>query len=120
LITKQELETTLHDTFQEPAESKHVAGICEFTRTGGKLPFIGVTLLPYTTRSQFESETARAANTLKAKQEPVAGLGEEAFVLSDSMLLVYAHGKAFELTYLFKPLEPAQRAALAKFALARL
>jgi hypothetical protein len=113
------LEATLHDTFEEPSESKHVAGICEFKHKGSRLASFAVTILPFSTRSQFESETAREVQMLKATREPVAGLGEEAFMIGGDQLAVYAHGKSFELSYLLKPIEASQRDALAKIALGR-
>jgi len=120
LITKAELEATLHETFEPPSESKYVAGICEFRHKGARLASFAVTILPFTTRAQFESEAAREVDMLKTTREPVAGVGEEAFEVGKDQLIVYAHGKAFELSYLLKPIEPSQRDALAKIALGRL
>src|SRR5690348_8215174 len=45
LIKKTELEGVLHDTFDEPVESKYTAGICEFKHKGSNLPTLGVTIL---------------------------------------------------------------------------
>jgi hypothetical protein len=125
LITKGEVEAIMHEPFEEPSESS-MAGLCSYTQKGGHITFISVRLYPHETRAEFDAQTQSAASVLSAvgvrdaKREPIAGFGEEAFLIGKSEIAVYAHGKAFGIGYSLRPIEPSQRDALAKAALARL
>ncbi len=122
LVTKSDAEAI----FGEPlAELKVEMGMCEYIRAADKgakfsTPLVALKRYANTSKASFESQCAATASALHLKQQPVAGLGDEAFQQGDTTLAVLKGDTAFAVTHWDPKLDSKKIQAFARKALERL